>query len=52
MYKITTHPILIRFTLWTVAALLLASFYMVWNGGFAQLLEYLNDIFMIRFESL
>jgi hypothetical protein len=35
---------------WIVAALLLASFYLAWSGGFAQLLESLNDIFMIRFE--
>jgi hypothetical protein len=39
------NPILIRFTLWLVAAMLAVSAFLFWGGGPAQLLEYINDLF-------
>jgi hypothetical protein len=45
MYRLTTSPILVRFLLWATAALLTVSAFLFWGGGWAQLLEYINDIF-------
>ena len=47
MLRITTHPLMIRFTLWLVALLLTATVFLFWGGGFAQLLEYINDVFVL-----
>jgi len=52
MYKITTNPIAIRFMIWTAAALLLVAFYVIWSGGFGQLLEDINSLFIIRMKSI
>jgi hypothetical protein len=44
MYKLTTNPVLIRFTVWlTAAVVVLLALLLI--GGFDQLLEYVNDLF-------
>jgi hypothetical protein len=45
MEKITMNPFLIRFTLWLAGSILAASALVFCSGGFAQVLEYLNDLF-------
>jgi hypothetical protein len=52
MYRITSNPILVRFTLWLVAALLALSVFLFWGGGLAQLLENINDLFLIHSRHL
>ena len=47
MYRVSTHPIVIRFMVWAVSIFLLVAFYLVSAGGFRQLMEYVNDIFLI-----
>jgi|GEM_PF-1804146 hypothetical protein len=48
MYRITSNPILVRFTLWLVAVILTVSAFLFWGGGLAQLLENINDLFMLH----
>jgi len=45
MEKLTASPILIRLVAWGAATILTVSAFLFWRGGFAQLLEYLNDLF-------
>ena len=45
MLRLTMNPILIRFTLWLVAAMVAVSAFLFWGGGFTRLLECINDIF-------
>jgi hypothetical protein len=45
MLKLATNPLLIRFAVWLVAALVAMVVFLEWSGGFAQLLESINDIF-------
>ena len=52
MYRITSNPILVRFTLWLVVALLALSAILFWGGGLAQLLENINDLFLIHSSHL
>lgn len=52
MYRITSNPILVRFTLWLAAAVLALSAFLLWGGGLAQLLENINDLFLIHSKSL
>ena len=47
MLRITTHPLIIRLTVWLVALLLTVTGFLFWGGGFAQLLENINDIFVL-----
>jgi hypothetical protein len=47
MHRVSTHPIVIRFMIWTLSALLLVWLCLLSAGGFAQLMEYINDIFII-----
>ncbi len=42
------HPLLIRFTLWLAAALVAATVFLFWGGGFNKLLECINDVFIIN----
>jgi hypothetical protein len=44
MYRITTSPVLIRFTVWLTAAVV-AFLALLLSGGLDQLLEYINDLF-------
>jgi hypothetical protein len=52
MYRITSNPILVRFTLWMVAAVLVLFALLFWGGGLAQLLERINDLFLIHSSHL
>jgi hypothetical protein len=45
MERITMNPAVVRFTLWLAASILAASVLVFCSGGFAQVLEYLNDLF-------
>jgi hypothetical protein len=47
MHRVTTHPIVMQFMIWATTVLLLLSYYLFAGGGFAQLLENINDIFFI-----
>ena len=45
MFKQLAHPFLVRSLLWLVAAVVTAVVFLEWSGGFAALLESINDIF-------
>ena len=47
MHRVPTHPIVMQFIIWSVPVLLVLSYYLFYAGGFAQLLENINDIFII-----
>ncbi len=48
MYRITLNPILVRFSLWLAVVVLALVALMFWSGGLAQLLENINDLFLIH----
>ena len=45
MFKQLAHPLLVRFLLWLVAVVVATVVFLAWSGGFATLLESMNDIF-------
>jgi hypothetical protein len=45
MFKQLAHPIPVRSLLWLVAAVVTAMVFLEWSGGFAALLESINDLF-------
>jgi hypothetical protein len=48
MHRVTAHPIVMQFLIWAGSVLLLLSYYLFAGGGFGQLIENINDIFLIR----
>lgn len=47
MHRVQTNPIVMQFIVWAVSVLLLLSYWVFSSGGFAQLVENINDIFLI-----
>ena len=47
MHRVQTHSIVMQFIIWAVSMLLLLSYYLFSSGGFGQLIENINDIFII-----
>lgn len=48
MYRNLTHIMLNRFVLGLLAAVLAVAALLFWGGGFAALLEGINDLFLIH----
>jgi hypothetical protein len=45
MHRLTTNPVLIRFTVWLTALVVAFLALLLLGGGLDQLLEYVNDLF-------
>jgi len=45
MFKQLAHPLLVRFLVWLVAVVVTTVVFLEWSGGFATLLESINNVF-------
>jgi hypothetical protein len=47
MHRTLSNPLLIRLALWMVAGGLAVLTFLFWAGGWTQVLEYINDLFLL-----
>jgi hypothetical protein len=44
----STHPMAVRLVFWMVTAFLILFVYLASNTGFTRLVDYINDLFIIK----
>ena len=44
----STHPALLRLTVWMLTAFLVLFAYLASNAWFSRLVDYINDLFIIK----